>query len=289
MSTHLRPRRRLLRSLVLLAAASTLATACASTTAADRGAMASPPPEGLRPAKAPDPPVATDAPPSPPPLIPLFVRGRATPLDLHHVTQDNGTDRYQLHQDGTGLIVDAPTTNRSTPDGSATRAVIWPPESDATVDATTCATWARSSPWGQEGLALRVRRDGDRFRAIVIAKNTMFGASWRFNVYSWDSGRDPYFQTHGSVDLTSVFVDDGEVRDLPWRVCARTEGDQVRIKGWAVSDAQPGWSSEEHTGTVTLPGWLTYPGKAGWYAAHIDPGDLIALADLRAYARTSER
>jgi hypothetical protein len=283
-------RRRLPRTLLLLTAASLLATACATaTSAADRGSLASQQPEVRRAVKLPERILATDAPPSPPPLIPLFAHDRATPLDLHHVTQDNGTDRYDLHQDGTGLIVDAPLSNRSTPRGSATRAVIWPPDSNPTLDATTCATWARSSPWGQEGLALRIRQDGNRFRAIVIAKNTMYGASWRFNVYSWDSERDPYFQTHGSVDLTQVFVEDGTVRALPWRVCARTEGDQVRIKGWAVSDPQPGWESETHTGTVTVPGWLTYPGKAGWYAAHIDPGDLIALADLRAYARTGQR
>jgi hypothetical protein len=223
-----------------------------------------------------------------PRLAPLFGSRLPLPLALHHVTRDAETDRYDLHQEGNAILVAAPASNRSTPEGSATRAVIWAPQSAAAQDATSCATWARSDPWGQEGLALRISAEADRFRAIVIAKNTVFGAAWQFNVYSWDSAREPYFQIHGSVDLATVFADGSRRPDpLPWRVCARTEGSRLRVKGWNTNQPQPGWRATRSTGTVELPGDLVYAGNAGWYAAHIDPGDIIALAELRAYARST--
>jgi hypothetical protein len=210
-------------------------------------------------------------------------------LALHHVTHD-GADRYDLHQQDNAIIVAAPATNRSTPRGSATRAVIWAPESRAVRNATTCATWARSEPWGQEGLALRIQSEADRFRAIVIAKNTVYGAAWQFNVYSWDSARDPYFKIHGAVDLAPVFAEGpGRPEPLPWRVCARTEGALVRIKGWDTNEPQPGWRVAGASATVDLPDDLVYDGHAGWYGAHIEPGQILALADLRAYARGAAR
>jgi hypothetical protein len=219
-------------------------------------------------------------------LRPLLGPRFVLPLALHHVTRDRDTDRYDLLQEGNAILIEAPASNRSTPKGSATRAVIWSPQSASVRDATTCATWARSEPWGQEGLALRVQVDANRFRALVIAKNTVFGASWQFNVYSWDSARDPYFQVHGSVNLTPVFTEGpGRPVPLPWRVCARTEGSLVRIKGWDTHEPQPGWRAPDHTGTVAVPNDLVYEGHAGWYVGHIEPGEFLALADLRAYAR----
>ena len=60
-----------------------------------------------------------------------------------------------------------------------------------------------------------MRIDGSRFRSIVVAKNTVYGATWQLNVYTWDSGRSPYFRTHGAVSLRAPFAQ-GRVRMRAW-------------------------------------------------------------------------
>lgn len=207
-----------------------------------------------------------------------------TGLLQHHLTQD-GSDRYQLRAEQGAVRVTAPPTNLSTPEGSATRSVIWPPATAISTDQQTCATWGEApGPWAQQGLALRIRRDGTRFRTIVVAKNTVFGAEWQFNVYTWDSARSPYLAVHGSVGLRAPFEALGVPRPLPWHVCAKVQGRIVRVKGWREAEPEPGWHDPSHAGAVTLPPEWVYPGKAGWYAGHVDPGRTLAMDDLETSA-----
>lgn len=211
----------------------------------------------------------------------LYDAGHRPDLAVHHITRD-GSDRYVATAKPGTLTVTAPRTNQATPEGSATRAVVWPPGAKATRDQQSCATWTSTSgAWVQQGLALRVRIDGSRFRTIVVAKNVYYGAEWQLNVYTWDTARSPYFQVHGAVSLRAPFERGDQPRPLPWKVCAKAEGRVVRIKGWRADESEPGWGNPSHTGSVTLPSSWSYAGKAGWYAGHIKPGGHLAMTGLR--------
>jgi hypothetical protein len=211
----------------------------------------------------------------------LYDRTKAPNLAQHYVSRD-GSDVYALKTGPGAVRIDAPRSNHGTPQGSDTRTVIWPPGTKAVTDQQSCASWTDSrGGWVQQGIALRVRIDGNRFRTIVVAKNTVYGASWQLNVYTWDSARTPYFQTHGAVALRAPFAQGDVPRPLPWKVCARVEGRIVTVKGWRSDEPEPGWSNPTHTGHVTLPATWVYAGKAGWYAGHIPPGGTIGMGALR--------
>lgn len=211
----------------------------------------------------------------------LYDRTHKPDLAQHYVSRD-GADRYTLKLGPGAVRISAPSTNTSTPQGSTTRTVIWPPSTTAVTDQQSCASWTDSRGAStQQGIALRVRIDGNRFRSIVVAKNIVYGANWQLNVYTWDSGRNPYFQTHGAVSLRTPFASGNTPRALPWKVCARVEGTVVRVKGWRSDESEPGWTNPSHTGSVTLPQSWVYAGKAGWYAGHIQPGGTIGMGALR--------
>ena len=145
----------------------------------------------------------------------------------------------------------------------------------------SCATWTGShGEWVQQGLALRVRIEGDRLRTVVVAKNIVHGASWQLNVYTWDSDRSPYLQVHGAVQLRTPFAHRDKPRPLPWRVCARVEGPVVTVKGWRAAEPEPAWDDPEHTGQVLLPEEWSFAGRAGWYAGHIPPGGVVGMGDV---------
>lgn len=208
--------------------------------------------------------------------------GSKTPnLAFHYISRD-GRDTYSLKVGTGALRVDAPRSNVATPEGSDTRIAIWPPGTKPVTDQQSCATWKdEQGRWTQQGIALRVRIDGSRFRTIVVAKNIVYGSAWQLNVYTWDSNRKPYFQTHGAVSLPVPFASGGTPRPLPWKVCARAEGRVVTVKGWRPDEAEPGWRNPQHTGTVTLPAEWVFAGKAGWYAGHVQPGGTTGMGGLR--------
>lgn len=211
----------------------------------------------------------------------LYDSSKTPNLAQQYISRD-GHDVYTLKLGPGAVRIDAPKSNQSTPDGSTTRTVIWPPGTKAVTDQQSCASWTDSrGTWAQQGIALRVRIDGSRLRTIVVAKNIVYGASWQLNVYTWDTNRNPYFQTHGAVSLRAPFAQGNVPRPLPWRVCARVEGRIVTVKGWRPDEAEPGWSNPTHTGQVTLPSAWVYAGKAGWYAGHIQPGGTIGMGALR--------
>ena len=187
----------------------------------------------------------------------LYDASKTPNLAFHYISRD-GSDTYSLKLGPGAVRTSAPSTNKATPEGSDTR-----------------------GKWAQQGIALRIRIDGSRFRAIVVGKNIVYGASWQLNVYTWDTARSPYFRTHGAVSLPTPFANGSAPRPLPWKVCARVEGRILTIKGWRSDEAEPGWSNPQHTGTVTLPSEWVFAGKAGWYAGHIQPGGTIGMGALR--------
>lgn len=72
---------------------------------------------------------------------------------------------------------------------------------------------------------------------------------------------------------------------LPWRACARVEGALVTLKVWPAAVPEPRWDDPKHTGTVRLPDGWEYPGRAGWYVGHLEPGATAGFAVIQTAAR----
>lgn len=207
---------------------------------------------------------------------------RPPAIAKRYLTRDHAGDVYRVTAGDGALRVDAPTTNVGALDGTAgTRMVMWPTSPQPAEDLESCATWTDArGPWAQQGIALRIRTDGERFRTIVVAKNVLFGAEWQFNVDTWDTERWPNLRHHGVVILRNTFSFAEVPRPLPWRVCARVRGEVVEVKGWRPEEPEPAWGDPEHSGAVRLgPNWV-FAGRAGWYVGHIAPGGTIAMDDL---------
>lgn len=190
-------------------------------------------------------------------------------------------DHYLVETDGTASEVVAAKSNV----GGNTR-LLWANLADPVAnDLRVCATWERFTGLAQPGLGLRVRRDGNRTRAITVTDNIFWGARFGFNVHVWDTGQASWVPGRlpvvpvGGADLSATFGSAGSLIDLPWRVCARVKGRTLDIKVWPLADAEPEWGDVRYGRRFRLPMSAVYPGRAGWYAGHLRPGDDIVLSD----------
>lgn len=206
----------------------------------------------------------------------------STPNDVQRwVVTPDGTDAYSLALGPRTVRGSAPATN----DGGNLRMVWWPSRAPASVDSESCLTWTRrDSVLAQPGVALRVRRDGGRSRAITVTNNITFGARWAWNTHIWESGRP--FRQIGATYLTQAFGDHPtELPPLPWRLCARAIGSTVELKAWPTSrTSEPAWGDARYGGSVALPpGWV-FPGRSGWYLGHLHPGDWSEANEIGSWA-----
>jgi len=200
-------------------------------------------------------------------------------FNVHYLTRD-GRDGYNTAATPGRLSVTAPRSNG----GGNTRVIIYPPAQPMSVDQQACATWSAQAGINvQQGIALRVRHDiegSGRWRAVTVMKNVMWGAHWNFNVITWDTRAGYRWRNHGSVSLPQVFWPNHVLAPLPWRVCARVQGDLVTVKAWRTSEVEPAWGDKSHGGTVRIPSEWTYSGKSGWYLGHVPPGGSATMQDL---------
>lgn len=206
-----------------------------------------------------------------------FDQNSAHAFSFHYLSRDGADGFRSLATPGT-FQATAPATNV----GTNTRLLVYPGQQPISPNHQACATWqSQDGINNQQGLALRIRHDAaeGRWRSITVTKNVVWGANWQFNVLTWDSYK-PGWQMHGSVNLAPVFWSNQQLAPLPWRICARVEGDLVRVKGWRVGQPEPDWSNANHTGAVRLPIEWVYPGKAGWYVGHLAPGQSTTMVDL---------
>ena len=104
------------------------------------------------------------------------------------------------------------------------RSAFWPADSPLVTDAQTCATWASQSlSTAQQGAALRVATVDGSTRAVTVTKNIFYGATWLFNVHTWDTSATPAFHPVGGVLLKSELWPDDVESPLPWHeaICQR--------------------------------------------------------------------
>lgn len=156
------------------------------------------------------------------------------------------------------------------------RNVFWKKAQTTSVNQESCATWAQeSTPRIQQGMALRIDTADGRLRAIVLTKNIYPGPTGTFNLYvidrNYSTGLDQGLALT-SFNTSAEFRPDGAMLPLPWRVCARVQGDQFTFKAWPTTEVEPPYGDGIHGGAYTIPSEWTYAGAAGHYIAHMDSG-----------------
>lgn len=201
------------------------------------------------------------------------------PAETTLLTPD-GTDGYGYASSTGQMHVAALDTNTS----GNLRSAFWPADSPLVADSQTCATWASQSTVGaQQGAALRIAQANGSTRAVTVTKNIFYGATWIFNVHTWDTAAEPAFQPAGSIALKSELWPDGIEAALPWHVCVRVIGTTLDLKVWRGDESEPAWGEISHGGSVTLPAAAVYPGATGWYIGHLGVGAQADFTDLRTW------
>jgi hypothetical protein len=172
--------------------------------------------------------------------------------------------------------------------GGNRRDAFWPADNPVVTDDESCAIWGeQTGPLVQQGAALRIAQDGSRVRAITVTKNVFYGATWIFNFHLWDTAQAEPFTIIGATNLEGTLVHFGVVTPLPWKFCARAIDAKVEFKVWPLAEPEPAWGDPTHGGSVGLPADWVYPGRAGWFVGHLDPGDTTVFTDLSTYEYVS--
>lgn len=203
---------------------------------------------------------------------------RAPAARIYPLTTE-GSDRFTVTPAATRTTVAAVKGNT----GGNTRLVWVPPKGDVSTDQQVCATWVAWSGLAQPGLALRVRGDGWRVRAVTVTGNIVWGARFGFNVHEWDTatwnpGGLPVTYA-GGAELSRTFGPANGLVSLPWRICARVKGQMLDFKVWPLSRPEPKWGDTRYGRRFKLRPQAVYPGRAGWYAGHLRPGDRLTIED----------
>lgn len=213
--------------------------------------------------------VSACAAPPPPPA--------PTGHEVRYITRD-GADGYTFAATGDTVTVTAANTNR----GTNSRTVLWSTETPATVDQQVCATF-ESGIWPtQEGVALRAAAGDHPGRAITVMKNVWAFATQYFNVQLVDLSKP---EGRGLMQAPYPSANFGTVLGAgpgPWRLCARTVGNQLSFKVWRTADIEPSWDDPLGTRTVTLTDEWVYPGNTGIYAGHLPAGGAAVFTEVTA-------
>ncbi len=197
------------------------------------------------------------------------------------LTSSNG-GRVILNSDGVS------TWARANATGTDAR-VVWADTGlPAMVDQQVCATWQSFGRGvAQPGVALRIRSDGGRVRAITVTNNVVFGLRYGFNVHVWDTAvhtpsGDAVVHQIGGLNLRDAFYPNNRYAPLPWRMCARIRGQRLDVKVWPTRDGLASWGDHRYSATFTVPANFVYAGRPGWYAGHLHHGDAIAQTNQAA-------
>jgi hypothetical protein len=209
-------------------------------------------------------------------LIPAPAGGHSL---VRSVLTDEGA-HYSYVTDDDRLTISAP---KQSPDWNR-REVFHRPGAPVTRDQTTCATWAsQSGGMAQEGLAVRIREDGDRTRALTLTKNTIFRVHWTFNLLTWDTARrGEAWRWLAQYDMSAaVGRSVHHLYRLPWRACLRVTGHRVAFKVWPLGRvSRPGWHDRTYARHTRLPRSFDAPGRPGWYVGHVPAGGDVVYRDL---------
>lgn len=191
----------------------------------------------------------------------------------------DGTDDYDWSGSAEEVAVSAPETD----EGINLRQV-GAADLDPSEDQEACATWhGPVVDVAQPGIALRIRTDGDRTRAVTLTNNVWSAARHMWNVHLADSASNNRMDMQADEALAGFAPSLSMLPDLPWRLCARVRGTTFEAKVWAPpDDPEPAWDDPDHAYAVELPSAWVYEGRPGLYVGHLSPGEATTFTDWTA-------
>lgn len=220
---------------------------------------------------------APPAPPAPPDGVSVW-----------YATRD-GADAYVIARSAPRALSFTTAPGNSSHNG---RVLGWDLRAPVSRDQVSCVTAAHTSWPSQEGVVVRGRADGNRYRAVTVTKNIFMRATSVYNVHVWDSASTgaPFTMAHDtmgrglSFDMSSAVTGDSTT-GTPRRLCAKVLGDLLTIKVWPADAPEPAWSSPAHTRTADLAPMgqrARFDGRPGWYVGHVPPSGRVDLTDIAA-------
>lgn len=193
------------------------------------------------------------------------------------ITQD-GMDRYEFFDQGKGLKITAPATNKSI----NLRLAAVKQSTATSLNHESCATWhGPVASIVQPGVVLRARLDAERTQAILVTNNIWSGVRSTINVHVADTAAKPALTGLATIDMTRAMGPYDNLKPLPWRLCARASGSTVTIKVWSITahPTEPAWNDPTHTASVQLPARGVYSGKPGVFMGHLSAGQSTVLSN----------
>lgn len=180
-------------------------------------------------------------------------------------------DSFSVAGDWATTVISAPASNQ----GGNTRIGFIVDSADLDWN-ETCATW--HSHTGQIDQPGHVLHFNGRY-AITVTQNIYALARNVINVHLWDLAQPA---TAGRFTLLTQWTPPAAANEWPLRSCARAYGSTIRHKIWPTSQPEPPWGDACCTSitTVTYAG----PGRAGWFAGHLQPGGAMVYDDLYLHA-----
>jgi hypothetical protein len=210
----------------------------------------------------------------------IFVGDELRPLTL---TEDDG-DAYRWTDEGDGVIEVVPADGNQ---GSNLRQVL-PDTNEVSQDQESCATWEGPiDEHAQPGVALRIAEDDGRVRAITVSNNVWSAARYHWNVHLADSSAERPMTPGGRGVVPDFASDLADLSPLPWRMCARVDGNQLIAKIWSVEerDSEPDWDDPDNTFRLQVPSEWVYEGKPGVYLGHLSPDERSTFSDIETVER----
>ena len=190
----------------------------------------------------------------------------------------DGDDAYEWSGSADEVVVAAPATDQ----GINLRQV-GAADVDPSRDHEACVSWhGPVVDVAQPGIALRIRSDGDRVRAITLTDNIWSAARHKWNVHLADSASNNVMDLQADEALEGFASSLSMLPDLPWRLCARVRGATFEVKVWALADDEPAWGDPRNGYAVDLPDEWVFEGRPGLYVGHLSPGEETTFTDWTA-------
>jgi hypothetical protein len=170
--------------------------------------------------------------------------------------------------------------------GGNNREILVSPSGPEVADGRSCATWGAGTGLAQQGIAFRIRRGPDGWRAVVLERNIWQQQYWLFvPVYFHADDPEPPIaaapvQSAPAVSLAG-YLGNGAAAVYPLRVCAEIRGGVLAFAVAKAGDAMVPPGTPGRGGRFPLWSERVPPsGRIGTYVAHVPLGTSTVFTDI---------
>jgi hypothetical protein len=210
-----------------------------------------------------------------------------TGVPAQHVQLTPDGPAYQMHSSGNAVTV----TNGAS--GGNNRELLFSPSAPDVAGGRSCATWEAGSGIAQQGIAFRIRRGADGWRAVVLERNIWLEQYWLF-VPVYFHADDPQsssapapVESSDGVSLAGYLGSAGGAV-YPLRVCAEVRDGVLAFAVAKNGDAMVPPGTPGRGGVVPLrPELVPATGRIGSYVAHVPRGTSTTISDVTVDGRAA--